>query len=133
MVSPLIDLVSRWWKIQAIRTLFLPFEADTILKIPLNHNLPKNKLIWIGNRRLNSYLKSAYFVTTKFLDTKDEGECSTGNPNAWVLEKNLVVKAPCKNQDLLLVSLRKWPPYAYKYGCEGYANFLRLPNLRKGY
>ena len=30
MVSSLIDSVSRWWKIEAIRTLFLPFEVDTI-------------------------------------------------------------------------------------------------------
>lgn len=82
MVSYLIEPVSRWWKIEAVRALFLPFEADMILKIPLSHNLPEDKLIWIGSKRGEFTIKSAYFVATKLLDTKDEGECSTGDPNA---------------------------------------------------
>ena len=34
-----------------IRATFLPFEADLILRIPLSHNLPEDKIIQIGNSR----------------------------------------------------------------------------------
>ena len=36
MVSSLIDQETKWWKTSVVRALFLPFEADTILKIPLS-------------------------------------------------------------------------------------------------
>ncbi|KAL0013414.1 hypothetical protein SO802_000483 [Lithocarpus litseifolius] len=94
MVFSLIDSVSRWWKINAIRALFLPFDADTILKIPLSHNLPKDKLIWFRNKRGEFIVKSAYFIATKLLDTKDEGECSTGDPNAYLWKKLWTLKLP---------------------------------------
>lgn len=58
MVSSLIDSTKRW-KINVVRALFLPFEADTILKIPLSHNMPEDKLIWIGNKRGVFIVKSA--------------------------------------------------------------------------
>ena len=51
MVSSLIDQETKWWKPNVVRMLFLPFEADTILKIPLSQNLPADSLIWIGNKR----------------------------------------------------------------------------------
>ena len=59
MVSPLIDPMTRWWKLETICALFLPFEADIILKIPLSYNLPNDKLIWIGNKRGEFTVKSA--------------------------------------------------------------------------
>ena len=43
--SFLIDNDTRWWKVEVVRSIFLPFEASTILKIPLNYNLPKDNLI----------------------------------------------------------------------------------------
>ena len=57
MVSSLIDPMTRWWKVDMIRATFLPFEADSILKIPLRHNLPKDKIIWIGNSSEDSQSK----------------------------------------------------------------------------
>ena len=45
MVSSLIDNDTRWWKVEAVRSICLPFEASTILKIPLNYNLPEDCLI----------------------------------------------------------------------------------------
>lgn len=96
MVSYLIEPVSRWQKIEAVRALFLPFEADMILKIPLSHNFPEDKLIWIGSKRGEFTIKSAYFVATKLLDTKDEGECSTGDPNAQLWKKLWTLKLPAK-------------------------------------
>ena len=35
MVSSLIDKETKWWKTSVVQALFLPFEADIILKIPL--------------------------------------------------------------------------------------------------
>ncbi|KAL0004716.1 hypothetical protein SO802_012277 [Lithocarpus litseifolius] len=46
MVSALIDTNTRSWKVEFIRSLFLPFEAITILNMPLSHNLPEDKIIW---------------------------------------------------------------------------------------
>ncbi|KAL0001183.1 hypothetical protein SO802_014964 [Lithocarpus litseifolius] len=83
-------------KEKAVRALFLPFEADMILKIPLSHNLPKDKLIWIGNRKGVFTVKSAYFVPTKLLDKRDEGECSSGDPNAQIWRKIWSLKLPGK-------------------------------------
>jgi len=84
MVSSLIDPVTIWWKMETVRALFFPFEADMILKIPLSYNLPEDKLIWVGNKKGEFTVKSAYFVTNKLLDTRDEGECSSGDPNARI-------------------------------------------------
>lgn len=41
MVSSLVDENSKWWKSDLVNSLFLHFEANEILEIPLSHNLPK--------------------------------------------------------------------------------------------
>ena len=87
MVSSLIDPMTRWWKPGVVRALFLPFEADRILKIPLCYNLPEDKLIWMGNKRRDFIVKSAYFVAVKILDTRVDGECSFGDSNARIWRK----------------------------------------------
>ena len=45
MVSSLIDPATKWWRTEMIRSAFLPFKADAILKIPLSRSLPDDKLI----------------------------------------------------------------------------------------
>ena len=45
MVSSLIDENTKWWKPDLVNSLFLHFEANEILKIPLSHNLPEDSLI----------------------------------------------------------------------------------------
>ena len=45
MVSSLIDEDTRRWKTDLVQALFLPFEADTILQIPLSCSLPNNKIV----------------------------------------------------------------------------------------
>ena len=45
MVSSLINPMTKWWGLDMIRATFLPFEADSILKIPLSHNLLNDKII----------------------------------------------------------------------------------------
>ena len=91
MVSSLIDPVSKWWKAEVLRATFLPFEVETILKIPLSYNLPESKLIWIGNRKGEFLVKSAYHVAHNMIDASEEGESSSGDPyrqlwwNLWHL------------------------------------------------
>ena len=77
MVSSLIDNDTWWWKVEAVRSIFLPFEASTILKIPLNYNLPKDNLIWIGNKRRVFTVKSAYHITSSLVDSNEEDEGSS--------------------------------------------------------
>ena len=50
MVSSLINPMTKWWDVDLIRSTFLPFEVETILKISLSRTLPEDKIIWIGNR-----------------------------------------------------------------------------------
>ena len=45
MVSNLIDKDTRRWKADLVRTLFLPFEVNTILNIPFSYNIPEDKII----------------------------------------------------------------------------------------
>jgi len=45
MVSSLIDPDTKWWKTEVLRSTFLPFEVETILKTPLSHNQLEDKLI----------------------------------------------------------------------------------------
>ncbi|XP_075645166.1 uncharacterized protein LOC142616185 [Castanea sativa] len=96
MVSSLIDPRTKWWKINAIRALILPFEADTILKIPLSQNLVEDKLIWLGNKRGVFSVKSAYFIAAKILEKKDRGESSSGDPNTQLWKNLWKLKLPAK-------------------------------------
>ena len=87
MVSSLIDPDTKWWKTEVLRSTFLPFEVETILKIPLSHNLPKDKLIWIGNMKGEFLVKSAYHIAHSMIDSIEEGECSSRDPNRLLWRK----------------------------------------------
>lgn len=74
MVASLIDLDTRWWKADTIRSLFLPFEASTILKISLSYNIPEDRLIWVGNKKGIFTIKSAYYIACNLVDTAEGDE-----------------------------------------------------------
>ena len=80
MVSALIDPITKWWNVNLVRATFLPFEADTILRIPLTHSMPKDKIIWFGNSRGEFTVKSAYHIAFNLIEAKKDGECSSGDP-----------------------------------------------------
>ncbi|XP_050249054.1 uncharacterized protein LOC126696338 [Quercus robur] len=82
-VSSLIDIDTRWWKIDVIHATFLPHEASTILKIPLYYNLPEDCFIWIGNKRGEFTVKSAYHIASGIVDSMEEGESTSSN--SWTL------------------------------------------------
>ena len=80
MVSTLIDHETRRWTVELIRDVFLPFEADTILNMPLSYNLHEKKLIWSGNKKGDFTVKSAYYIACSLVEAKETSESSSGNP-----------------------------------------------------
>ena len=76
MVLALIDHETRRWKAELIRAVFLPFEVDTILNMPLSYNLLEDKLIWTGNRRGDFTVKSAYYIALSLVEVEEIGENS---------------------------------------------------------
>ena len=62
-----------------IQTIFLPFEANTILNIPLSYNLPEERIIWVGNKKGEFTVKSAYYIALSLVETEECGECSSGD------------------------------------------------------
>ena len=51
MVSALIDVDTRRWRKNRLDSIFLPFEVETILNIPISHHLPEDSIIWMGNKK----------------------------------------------------------------------------------
>ena len=96
MVSSLIDLGSKWWKADLVRSLFLPFEACEILKIPLSYNLPDDSLIWIGNKRGVFTVKSAYHIASDLVNSTEVGECSSSASNSLFWKRIWSQKVPQK-------------------------------------
>ena len=71
MVSTLIDFDSRRWKVNLVKSLFLPFEARAILITPISYNLPSDKIIWVGNNRGVFTVKSAYYVALSLVESPE--------------------------------------------------------------
>ena len=87
MVFSLIDPIIKWWKVDLVWATFLPFKAETILRIPLSHNLPENKIIWLGNSRGEFTVKSAYHIAHKLMDVREKEESSSGDPYRLLWKK----------------------------------------------
>ena len=96
MVSSLINPATKWWRADVIRATFLPFEAETILRIPLSQSLLEDKLIWMGNSRGEFTVKSAYHIAYCLVEENDDVGSSKGDPlkplwkRLWLL--NLLAK-----------------------------------------
>ena len=92
MVSTLIDYENKRWKSEVVQAMFLPFEAEKILNIPLSYNLPKDKLIWVGNRKGEFTVKSAYYIALGVIETEERGESSPGDPRTPLWKKMQYLK-----------------------------------------
>ena len=62
--------------------MFLPFEVETILNIPISYHVQDDQLIWVGNKSEIFTVKSAYYVARKILEGCDKGESSIGDAQA---------------------------------------------------
>jgi len=51
MVLALINVDTRSWRKDRLDNIFLPFEVETILNIPINHHLLEDSIIWVGNKK----------------------------------------------------------------------------------
>ena len=96
MVSNLIDKDTRRWKADLVRTLFLPFEATTILNIPLSYSLPEDKIIWVGNKKGEFTVKSAYYIALNLSKGEVDEECSSGDCRAPLWKRIWHLKIPSK-------------------------------------
>ena len=72
MVSALIHYDTRRWRADLVNSIFLPFEAKTILNIPISYNLLEDKIIWAGNMKGVFTVKSAYYVALNMVDSSIE-------------------------------------------------------------
>ena len=98
MVFALIDQDTKRWKAELVKRTFLPFEADTILSIPLSYSLPDNKLIWMGNKRGEFSVRSAYYVALPIVETNHESESSTGDLRTPLWKKVWHLNLPAKTR-----------------------------------
>ena len=96
MVSSLIDEDTKWWKADIVYSLFLPFEANTILSIPLSYILPEDILIWTGNKHGTFTVKSAYHIALSMVIPPDEDECSSNSSNSLIWKRIWHQKVPPK-------------------------------------
>ena len=96
MVSSLINKDTKRLKADRVRALFYPFEAKTILKIPLSYSLPNDSIIWLGNKRGVFTVKSSYYVALPLVEEPSIGECSGGDYRAPLWRKMWHLKLPAK-------------------------------------
>ena len=60
LVEYFIDHETGGWDISAVKNVFLPFEAEAILSIPLSPSLLEDALFWAWSKKGNFMVKSAY-------------------------------------------------------------------------
>ena len=75
---------------------FLPFEADIILNIPLSYSLPEDSIMWMGNKRGVFIVKSAYYVALPLVEKSKVGECSTIDCRTRLWKKMWQLRLPAK-------------------------------------
>ena len=61
MVSALIDQDARRRRKDILDRVFLDFEVEKILSIPIPHYPQEDRLIWVGNKKGIFTVRSAYF------------------------------------------------------------------------
>uniref|UniRef100_A0A7N2KPV5 RNase H type-1 domain-containing protein n=1 Tax=Quercus lobata TaxID=97700 RepID=A0A7N2KPV5_QUELO len=65
-----------------VKSLFLPFEAATILRILISFSLLEDSLIWLGNKNGSFIVKSADYIAAKLVE---QGELEEGTSNSSAL------------------------------------------------
>ncbi|XP_023873869.1 uncharacterized protein LOC111986467 [Quercus suber] len=96
MVSSLIDEDTKWWKSDLVRPIFFPFEADSILKIPICYSLPNDQLIWMGNKRGSFSVKSAYYIAMHVVKENEFGESTSEHNQSSFWKKIWQLNVPPK-------------------------------------
>ena len=80
----LIDADRGTWIADLVRELFINFEAETILSIPLSIHMPKDKVVWAGSPNGQLTVKSAYWLAQAMLRADHEGTSgANGQRQLW--------------------------------------------------
>ena len=87
MVVALIDVDTWRWRKDRLDSIFLPFEVETILKIPISYHIPKDSIIWVGNKKGIFFVKSAYYITRQVLNSNLQEESSVGDVRTLLWKK----------------------------------------------
>ena len=109
MVSSLVDVDRRGWDAEKVRNMFLPYEADLILSIPVSTKLPADSCIWAWSSNGRFTIKSTYNVSQKVLKeegcSREEGGSSdsSGMRDIWRIAWRL--NCPNKIKHLFLESM----------------------------
>ena len=84
-VSELIDCENGVWKAELVKSVFLPYEAETILGITISAALPKDLVVWNAMSKGKFSVRSAYMVAMNLCDHPEIGSCSNDGPikNFW--------------------------------------------------
>ena len=96
MVSALIDTDTKRWRRDRLENIFLPFEVETILNIPISYHLPEYSIIWLGNKKGSFSVKSAYYMAKRILEKEDHGESSLGDLCALLWKRMWHLNIPGK-------------------------------------
>ena len=79
-----------------MKSLFLYFKANEILKISLSHNLPEDSLIWLGNKKGTFKVKRAYYVAKELVEIGTVGESSSNHQASPFWKKIWQLNVPPK-------------------------------------
>ena len=82
LVDTLLDRESRGWDISAVKNVFLPYEVEAILSIPISPSFPEDALIWAWSKKGDFLVKNAYQVAYRWL-TEDRGKGAGGEECAF--------------------------------------------------
>ena len=77
LVETLLDHELGGWNISTVKSVFLSYEAEVILSIPISPSFPEDALIWAWMKKGDFSVKCAYQVAYKWL-AKDRGRGAGG-------------------------------------------------------
>ena len=95
MVSALIDHDTKRWRRDRLERIFLPFEVEAILNIPICYHAQEDQLIWVGNKNGTFTVKSAYYVARKILEGNSR-ENHLLETKSFVMEKDVALNILAK-------------------------------------
>ena len=77
LVETLLDHELGGWNISTVKSVFLSYEVEVILSIPISPSFPEDALIWAWMKKGDFSVKCAYQVAYKWL-AKDRGRGAGG-------------------------------------------------------
>ena len=82
-VHVLIDVDHGIWRSDLVRELFLNFEADIILSIPLSTRMPRDKVVWVATPNSKFTVKSAYWLALDMNIAENESTSGPSGQQLW--------------------------------------------------